>query len=266
MHILHFNKPSPLKREGEDALAVNSEGGFFGVMDGVTPLDSFQDEQGHNGAYLAANLFKSYLERSGEYGGLKERIIEANRQLRRMMDRQGIDPSIRHELWATCVAAAHVLPDGEVRYVQLGDCMVIARYVDGSIRVLTENRVRGAVERARAKREQERRNGLAGEDESKWQVNKLAFSRYLANVPDGYGVANGMEEAADHIQSGTIAAGELTHLLLVTDGMYHPDEPLETTMELILREGFERYVERVEAAEQSKGMRPDDRTAILLGW
>lgn len=263
MRIRHFNKPSPLKREGEDALAVNPESGFYGVMDGVTPLDSFQDEQGHNGAYLAANLFKAYLERPGEYGGLKERIVEANRQLRRMMDCRGIDPSIRHELWATCVAAAHVMPDGEVRYAQLGDCMVIARYVDGSVRVLTENRVKGAVERARAKRERERQSGLAVEE---WPGNKLAYARYLANAPDGYGVANGMEEAADHIQSGTIAAGELTHLLMVTDGMYHPDEPLETTMELILREGFERYVERVEAAEQSKGMRPDDRTAILLGW
>jgi len=32
----------------------------------------------------------------------------------------------------------------------------------------------------------------------------------------------------------------------------------------MLAEGFERYVEKVEQAEREKGIRPDDRSAVLL--
>lgn len=265
MEIVHYSKPSPQKREGEDALILNPSCGIYGVLDGVTPMASFTDENGHNGAYLAANLFKAALERDNIQGGLTEAIAEANRELNRKMLSYGVDVRIKHELWSTCLSVAHVTGEG-IRYAQLGDSMAIARYADGSVKVLTENRVSGISSRAKAKRERDRQNGLHVEEESTFAelTNRMAYHRAMANTPEGYGVANGMEEVVDYIQAGLLPAKGLTHLLLISDGMFHPDLPLEKTMEQLLDIGFDRYVEQVEAAEQAKQMRPDDRSAILF--
>ncbi|MBD2862043.1 PP2C family serine/threonine-protein phosphatase [Paenibacillus oceani] len=265
MEIVHYSKPSPQKREGEDALILNPSCGIYGVLDGVTPMASFTDENGHNGAYLAANLFKAALEREHIEGSLTEAIAEANRELNRKMVSYGVDIRIKHELWSTCLSVAQVMGEG-IRYAQLGDSMAVARYADGSVKVLTENRVNGISARAKAKRERDRQNGLHVEEESFFAElnNRMAYHRGMANTPEGYGVANGMTEAADYIQTGLVPAEGLTHLLLISDGMFHPDYSLDKTMELLLELGFDRYVEQVEAAEQAKQMRPDDRSAVLF--
>lgn len=266
--VRHYTKPSPRKREGEDALLLNPARGLYGVLDGVTPISDFRDGDGHNGAYLAANTIKDYLEGAGSSESLIEEVIEANRRLRRAMEESGIDLSVKHELWASCIAAAQVTPH-EVRYAQLGDCMVVARYRDGRIDVLTDNRVKGVSARAKAKRALDRQNGRNVDEESSFaELHRvMVYNRtWMANAPEGYGVANGTEEAADHIQSGVVPIEGLGHLLLVSDGMFHPEHPLETTLKLILEEGFDRYVERVEAAERARDMMPDDRSAVLLSW
>jgi hypothetical protein len=272
MKTVFFTKPSPLKRESEDALIANAADGIYGVLDGVTPLASlydpaavFTDENGHNGAYLAANLFKACLEEPGKGRELTDRIRDANRRLRGKMLDYGIDLEIRHELWATCIAAVQVLPD-TIRFAQLGDCMALARYADGHIKVLTKDLVKGLSERAKAKRERDRKNGLDVKDESYYAnpIHSMIYNRWLANTPDGYGVANGMEEAGDYMQSGLIDREGLTEILLISDGMFYPGLTLESAMELMLAEGFERYVEKVEQAEREKGIRPDDRSAVLL--
>jgi hypothetical protein len=268
MQIRHFTKPSPLKREGEDALLLNPARHIYGVMDGVTPIADYKDENGHNGAYLASNTIKAHMERIDSHDSLVDEVIAANRELRQSMLRNGIDIAKKHELWASCIAAAQVTPGG-VRYAQLGDCMVVARYHDGRISVLTENRVKGVSARAKAKRERDRQNGKTVEDEAGFAelYRVMVYNRAsMANTPEGYGVANGTEEAVGHIQSGLVPIEGLTHLLLISDGMFHPELPLETTMELILSEGIERYVERVEEAERNKSMIPDDRSAVLLSW
>ncbi|MEF3304930.1 PP2C family serine/threonine-protein phosphatase [Paenibacillus sp. GYB003] len=268
MQIRHYSKPSPQKKEGEDAIVLNEKARLYGVMDGVTPITGYRDENGHNGAYLASNTLRAYLERSDGRASLKDEVIAANRELRQAMLRNGIDLNVKHELWASCIAVARV--DGDsVSFAQLGDCMAVARYEDGRIVVLTENRVVGVSARAKAKRARDRENGLPVEDESHFDelYPKLVYNRaHMANSPEGYGVANGTDEAADHIQAGVVETKGLTHLLLVSDGMFHPDLPLEATMEQIVNDGFEPYVERVEAAERAKRLNPDDRSAVLLSW
>lgn len=269
MQIQHYSKPSPQKREGEDALLLNPVRNIYGVMDGVTPIAEYRDSNGHNGAYLASNTLKAYLERSdGDVVSLVDEVIAANSELRQAMLRSGIDIGIKHELWASCIAAVQVSPDG-IRFAQLGDCMAVARYADGRVIVLTHNRVKGVSARAKAKRERDRQNGISVPDERTFAelLPVMMYNRtHMANTPEGYGVANGTEEAVGHIQSGLVPMEGLTHVLLVSDGMFHPDLPLETTVELILQEGFERYVERVEEVERDKSMNPDDRSAVLLSW
>lgn len=266
MHIHHFSKPSPQKREGEDAIALNPNARVYGVMDGVTPIVDYRDEDGHNGANLASNTIKRYLEGLDRVTDLKEEVVAANRELRQAMLRGGIDIAVKHELWASCLAVVHLSADG-IRFAQLGDCMAIARYEDGRVHVLTQNRVIGVSARAKAKRALDREQGKPVEDESFYAevYPRLVYNRsQMANTPEGYGVANGTEEAADHIQTGLIPAEGLTHVLLVSDGMFHPELPLETTMEIIVRDGFEPYVAQVEEAEREKRMNPDDRSAVLI--
>lgn len=266
MKLSWFSKPSPQKREGEDAVAINEADGRFAVMDGVTPLNGFKDEDGHNGAYLAANMMKAEIERRTEGIPLREMILNANRNIHAAMKQYGLDVTVKHDLWATCVAAVQLTPD-RIEYAQLGDSLVIAKLRDGTVQVLTENRVKGVSARAKAKRERDRSSGMEVNDESYYDDDPrhvFTYNRWMANTPDGYGVANGMEEAADYMQEGSLDLARLSHLLLVSDGMFHPELPLERTMELILKEGFEAYVARVEAAEAERQMRPDDRSALLL--
>ncbi|GAA3406452.1 PP2C family serine/threonine-protein phosphatase [Paenibacillus hodogayensis] len=268
MHIQHYSKPSPQKKEGEDAIVLNDAGRLYGVMDGVTPISDYRDAEGHNGANLASNLLRAYFARLDGSGDLVEAVKEANRELRQAMVAGGIDVAAKHELWASCLAVA-VVSEDNVRYAQLGDCMAVARYTDGRFAVLTNNRVTGVSARAKLKRERDRQAGKPIEDEAAFAelYKVLVYNRsQMANTAEGYGVANGTEEAGDHIQSGVVPLAGLSHLLLVSDGMFHPGLPLEQTMELVLKEGFERYVERVETAERERRMNPDDRSAILLSW
>lgn len=265
MKIYANSVASPLKRECEDAYFVNSDIGMYGVLDGVTPLHDFKDENGHNGAFLASNLFKSYFERLNRLDALSDGIAEANRLLRNKMTEYRVDLSVKHELWSTCIAAVHIR-NGTASYAQLGDCMVLARNADGTIRVMTQNRVSGVADRARARRERDRKNGIDVPDEAFFEVprNRWVYQRWMANTPDGYGVANGTDEVQEYIQSGSLRTSGLTHLLLISDGMFFPGKSLEAAFEILLQSGFESYVELVKQAEQANGLQPDDRTAILL--
>lgn len=244
---------------------MNASTGFYGVLDGVTPLHDFRDEAGHNGAYLASNLFKHELEHADGDASLKDTILQANRLLSKRMLERGMDLSIKHELWATCVAAVK-LADGRLDYAQLGDSMVIAVYKDDSIRVLTENRVRGISDRAKVQREEERRQRKDLPDESYFDIprHRMIYHRYLANTPNGYGVANGMEEAELYVQSGSLEIADLKLVLTLTDGLFYPGQDLAYTVNRIVQEGFEPYADAVYQAEQERGLAPDDRTGIML--
>ncbi|RKN86424.1 protein phosphatase 2C domain-containing protein [Paenibacillus ginsengarvi] len=267
MNIVHYSKPSPQKKEGEDAIVLNPAARVYGVMDGVTPIVDYRDEDGHNGAYLASNTIRVYLERLQGSINLKESMVAANGAIRQAMLDSGIDLNVKHGLWASCFAAAYVDETGGISYAQIGDCMAIARYADGRVQVLTENRVSGVAARAKVKRAKEREMGKTVEDESYFENvhARIVYHRtFMANTAEGYGVANGTPEMESYIQAGVVPAEGLTHLLLISDGMFHPGLPLETTMERIVQEGFEPYVEQVEAAEKEKGMNPDDRSAVLF--
>lgn len=265
MHFQTYHLKSPWKAEAEDAYAIHPEAGLFAVMDGVTPLDAYKDGEGHNGAHIAANLFRASFEQGKSQTDLTQLILDANRQLRDRMMQAGIDLSILHELWSTCVAAVKLEPD-VVRYAQLGDSMIVAVYHDGRIVAVTENRVRGVTQRAKLAREEARRRGEELPDESYYDIphNRNQANRWLANCPDGYGVANGMETIDTHLQAGVLPRGELRHLLLLTDGLFHPELELTDACAELMRLGLERYAEVVIEAERRHDSPPDDRTCIWI--
>ena len=268
MQLEYINMKSPLKRETEDAYVINKVRNIYGVFDGATPLTSFKDEALHNGAYLAANLFRAYFEQLGGTAGeisLVEAVIQANGLLRRKMEFHQVDLGNRHHLWSTCAALVEI-KENSIEYAQLGDCMVIAGYKDGKIAVLTKDTVRDISGRAREKRNRDRQIGLdvPGEETFNHPQNSLIYNRSMANTPEGYSVANGMPEVKDYIQYGIIERFNLGYLLIITDGLFYSGRSLEFTFSRVKEIGLQQYAKELLKLEHENGLKIDDKTGIFL--
>jgi serine/threonine protein phosphatase PrpC len=269
MSLEFISWKSPQKEECEDAYIINEDRKIYGVMDGSTPLSSFKDETGHNGAFLAANLFKNYFEKldGTEKSSLVQDVIHCNELLHQKMEESQIDIEMKHHLWSTCVALVEMTGD-RVEFAQLGDCMIIAGYKDGSTRVLTKDTVKDINRRAREKRNKDRQNGVNIPEESFFGniQNALLYNRTMANTPEGYSVANGMPEVKNHIQTGTIDRTQLAYLLLTTDGLFWPGKSYEYILEKVIEIGLTKYVEELTQELLAKKLKIDDRTAILISF
>lgn len=263
--IESISKTSPLKTECEDAYFTNEELGIYGVLDGSTPMDHFKDEDGHNGAYLAAHLFKTHFESLQTSACLHNEVVHANQKLNKEMETYNVDLSKKHHLWCTCVSAVQVEGD-TLTYASLGDTMIITCDRQGRVNVLTVDTVKNISYRARIKREIDRQNGLDIPDESyfKEQQNDVVYNRSMANIPNGYSVANGMEEAEQYIQYGMLETKDLTHVLVLSDGLFDPKGNLIDVYHKIMENGLEAYAEQLTALEQEHNSYSDDKTALLL--
>ena len=84
-----------------------------------------------------------------------------------------VDTRKKDHLWCTCIAAVQI--DGEkIEYAQLGDCMIVATFQNGTMQVLTKDTVKGISNRAKRKREEDRKKGLS--------VGGTCFSRCSRTV------------------------------------------------------------------------------------
>lgn len=263
--LIQVNFTSPSKKESEDSWIINEEADVYGVLDGATPLCSFHDEDGHNGAYLAARLFKSHFEALHKQDRMVRAMIEANQKLYQQMVDYQVDVSKGYKRWSTCVAAIKV-GTNEVEYVQLGDSMVIVGYQDDTCEVVTEDTVKGISQRAKEQRERDRENGLGVPDESLYdqKLERLRYNRSMANVEHGYTVANGMEEVADFIQTGKLPKRDMRDILILSDGLFHPELTLKDTYRRICNIGLEAYIYEVTRWQEERSRHIDDRTAIWL--
>lgn len=265
MQFTTFTKTSPLKAQCEDALLVNEHARLFGVFDGVTPLTDYRDHRGHNGAHIAANLFRKHFEALEPGADIYVQLIEANRRLRFKMESSGIDMTALHERWSTCGAVVSVGPR-EIRYVQVGDCTIISTDKEGNVTVHTRDYVEGVQSRAVRKRAEDRKRGIYVPGESYFADPRKEeeYCRWMANAPEGYGVANGMEEMRDFVQSGAIDPGAVRYLMLLTDGLLLPGKSPAEVLPLAVNNEIAVYAELVERSEREAGCGPDDKTCILL--
>lgn len=265
MEIKTYQQKSPLKQECEDSFFCNERLKIYGVCDGATPLIPFQDEEGHNGAYLASNLFTSHFTSLKEKSSLQNEIAIANKALQEKMIKYKIDTRKKDHVWCTCVAAV-LIEDEVIQYAQLGDCMIVAILHDGTMKVLTTDTVKGISTRAKRKREEDRKKGLPVPEEHIFHDirEQLKYNRYLANMPGGYSVANGMPEAITWIQKGKLPLAEVKGIFICSDGLFHSDWSLEKTVQYIRRNSVKEYISIIEALEDKKRIRPDDKTVIMI--
>ncbi|NHN32726.1 hypothetical protein [Paenibacillus agricola] len=128
--------------------------------------------------------------------------------------------------------------------------------------------MKGNADRAVAKRAADRIRGIFVPDESYFDegFNRMAYSRWMANTPEGYGVANGIQEMVQYIQSGLIAKERLKHVLVVSEGMFEDENELDNIFRLVLDIGLEQFMSNREEMELQKNLRPDDKTGILISF
>ena len=267
MKIAMYQQKSPLKQECEDSFFCNEDKMIYGVCDGATPLVPFCDEEGHNGAYIASHVFASHFTSLREINGLQGEVAKANELLQNKMLEHKVDMRRKDHLWCTCIAAVQI--DSEkLEYAQLGDCMIVAILRNGAMQVLTKDTVNGISKRAKKKREEDRKKGLSVPEEHVFQDvrEQLKYNRYLANMPNGYSVANGMQEAMNYLQYGELQVEELSGIFICSDGLFHPDWSLEQTVAYIRKNGIEEYVAIIERLEGEKRIRPDDKTLITIDF
>lgn len=265
MRIEMLSRKSPLKSKIEDAYALNREKQIYGVFDGVTPLYDVKDQEGDNGARKASQLFKAHFEHAAVSPDLSSELAAANEKLRQLMIESGVDLTQKHLLWATCAAVVHV---GEMKlsFAQLGDCMIIAKDLQGKIQVLTRNQVEGVASRAVAKRKADRSQGMDVPEETYFEdvYQREVYHRWMANTPEGYGVANGMEQMKDYIQCGEVSVRGLSSVLLLTDGLFHLDDHYKRILLHVEEQGLEPYAESLAKLETVRGRRVDDKTGIWI--
>ncbi|MFY4776897.1 protein phosphatase 2C domain-containing protein [Metabacillus sp. RGM 3146] len=262
-----YHKKSPIKDLQEDAFVLHPVYKLAGVFDGVTPLNSYKNKYQENGAHIASHLFSRYFlyEYNPEIT-LKEGILSANKKLKEEMQKEAIDLNDKSYLWSTC-AAIILFEEEKVHYAQAGDCMILAEMHDGKIKEVTKNSVRGISKRAKAKRETERKAGKDIYTEEFYSSNFLAskaYNRKMANTEQGYSVCNGEEALENFIQTGFLNKDEIKSILLLSDGLFFPEKDMAYIMEEALKNGLSLLAEKIKRTEQKMGLRPDDRTAILL--
>lgn len=265
-------------RMNEDALIVNNKDRVYGVADGATSLTDSLYESGQTGGYIASRVLASRLQDVADGTALEEAIIQANDALRQRMQDAGIDIADKRQLWSAAFAVFRVR-ETYVEYVQAGDCMLFAKYADGSYRRVTRDQVAHVDRITLEKRREAIAKGLTEPGEIRsYLYPTLCDNRKKTNTREGYAVLNGEEEFSRFLEAGRLSRACLVRLYAVTDGLFHtldgvnPDEAWIRMLERIDKEGLEAYAHdlvRLEQADPECLVFPrlkvsDDKTGIVL--
>ncbi|OBZ14992.1 hypothetical protein A8L34_14020 [Bacillus sp. FJAT-27264] len=210
----------------EDAVITNEHQNLYGVIDGATSLVPFRGPDNETGGRMASQLVKGYFEDfdSSRQTSLESLLAEANLKLGGEMKRSGIDLEAKDQLW-TAGAAVVRITDTHIEYVQTGDCMIIALYDDGTTRAVTRDHVAHIDEQSRVLWKQGIASGVKSKD-TLWETVKplILGNKQKMNTSRGYSVLNGLPEAEHYFECGKINRIRLQSLLLVTDGLFYPEE------------------------------------------
>ena len=262
----------------EDTLVVNEKDGVYGVVDGATSLSDYRDDCGRTGGYIAAHLLASHLQNVPEDTSLTDVVMRANKELRQKMAEAGVDVADKTQLWSAAFAVFRV-GDTYVEYVQAGDCMLFAKYRDGTYRQITIDQVAHADRLALQKRREAIARGIREPEKIREYVYPtIRENRTKANTPEGYAVMNGEIDLRDHLEAGRISRARLSRLYAVTDGLFHcleGEEPCVVWSRMLSdidRYGLEAYAAnllRMERDDPDCTKMPrlkisDDKTGIVL--
>lgn len=191
----------------------------FAVFDGATSLDN-SSKDGFSGAYWASHIVRDAFKVYGDRDLFLCSAI-ANVHLRQAMAKQGINLSKKEFLWSTTITAVD-LGDDCFSWLNVGDSALVAIYKDGQYEILSGDNDHDLPTR-RLLWEMHLKYPEAKAKQMRQLVNdQLIANRKLANVE--YGCLNGEEDSMKFIKTGRKSLHNLAHLLLLTDGMFLPNE------------------------------------------
>ncbi|KOR89600.1 protein phosphatase 2C domain-containing protein [Paenibacillus solani] len=263
----------------EDALIINERAALYGVLDGVSSIVPYLSDKKETGGFIAAQAVKHYFESLGCAEQLTEHFAEANQKLRELMLKANIDMEKKDGLWGTAMALVRLHED-RLEFIQTGDCMIIAVYQDGEVRPLTWRQVAHLESAAIAKWEEGVSQGLSSQkDLHETVIDTIRENRFKSNTDEGYGVLNGEPEATRFLEYGKINKSRLTHVILLTDGLFWPPKDVpndqsywEYTAQRLLEKGLEQYAHdllKIEDADpecltHARFKKSDDKTGMVV--
>lgn len=266
----------------EDSLVINDQKAIYGVIDGATSMVPYRGPNGETGGLLASRLISRHLESLNSEGAsarpLHEEVLEANRKLRNEMEQNGVNIHDKRELWTAGIAAVQI-SNNYVDYVQAGDCMLVAYYKDGSIRVLTQDQVAPMDSLTRSKWVEGIQQGISSPlDLRAYVAPQIQQNRLSLNTLNGYTVISGEPEVEDLLEFGRFNRIRLRGLLMVTDGLFLPNKKgereanLEQLAERIEQDGLEHYANWLldleekdpSCTEYPRFKKSDDKSAVLI--
>ncbi|MCZ8511594.1 protein phosphatase 2C domain-containing protein [Paenibacillus filicis] len=262
----------------EDALIVNSKDNVYGVADGATSLTDYRNASGHTGGYIAAHILASTFQQVPLAARLEEVVTQANDTLRKSMLEAGVDIADKRQLWSAAFVLFRV-NDTYIDFVQAGDCMLFAKYMDGTYRRVTHDQVAHADRITLQKRREAIVQGITDPAKIREYVYPtLCENRRKANTCEGYAVLNGEPGLSRYLEAGRLSRARLTRLYAITDGLFHcladvnPDETWTKMLADIDSQSLDTYVANLVRMEQgdpdcSKYPRlkiSDDKTGIVL--
>ncbi|MCD9020335.1 protein phosphatase 2C domain-containing protein [Cohnella silvisoli] len=268
---------SPLK-PNEDALVLNERNRIYGVVDGVSSMVKYYDDEGKTGGWIAAQLLAAELHEESPELDLRVAVLRANWRLRQRMQEAGIDMAAKWKRWGAVFAVVKI-HDDHFEFVQSGDCMIFARYNDGSIRTLSRNQVAGFdLQSLRAKHALKELGVLTDEEIGNRMRPIHEANRNKANTLKGYSVMNGDPALASFMEYGHISRANVHKVYAVTDGMFHfieNDEDPHKWEKFIARleeAGIEPYMDQLVEQEEldplceehPRHKKSDDKSAVIV--
>ncbi|MDP4552757.1 protein phosphatase 2C domain-containing protein [Alkalihalobacillus macyae] len=263
----------------EDALIINEATSLFGVADGVSSLIPFQTKENLTGGYIASNEVQAYFESLSHGSDLIDDLATINERIKMKMSDYSIDLQRKEELWGTALAVVKVLENG-IKFIQTGDCMILAVYQTGEVRSLTHLQVDHLESAAMKKWKEGISKGITTRNQLMNEVKDLLVSnRKKSNSHNGYGVLNGEPEAVDYFEYGKINKVGLNQLIILTDGMFLPQEMVPKGLsywsyiaEVILDKGMKRYAKNLIEIEETdpecikypRFKKSDDKAGVVI--
>jgi serine/threonine protein phosphatase PrpC len=194
-------------------------GDLFGVFDGATSLDKRRFHNGLTGGLLAART--AALAFQQDRFSLPRLAEKANSSIREALLEQDVSMDERHRLWSTSMAVVR-LGENRLEYCQTGDALILFIHNDGSYRVVTPD-IDIDRETLRLWRDSEEVSSASIQDVLADQIQRVRLQMNIS-----YGVLNGEPEALNFLRHGYEELGNVSDILLFTDGLFLPREnPLE---------------------------------------
>lgn len=253
----------------EDALLVAKP--VFGVFDGASGLEPYQNEQRQTGAGIASAIARDVFSVGTK--SLAQLARDANNAIGNAMRKKGIDVSRKTALSATTAAVVRIHRDN-FDWLQIGDSLILTISHDGSFRLLAndyEHDLETMIlwQKLASQQTENIRSTLND------QIFKV---RNEMNVH--YGALDGEQEMDKFLEHGAATLDDVAHVILFTDGLFIPKEDprqpddFKTFVELFLDGGLKKVQNYVREQEDSdpkcwrypRFKQHDDIAAVALSF